>query len=117
MTRRLFELQLRQRWPALVMLLLMTAGSLALTAAYVRPDFSVEYLFPERDRSRIDYDRYKLDFPYEDARALVVGIGPARRLGERQLARLLERHWTGDVLPAALLIGSDADPRLRGWVN
>ncbi|MFC1706695.1 MMPL family transporter [Planctomycetota bacterium] len=76
MSRRLFELLLAHRWLSLATLLAMTAASLVLAALYVRPDFSVEYLFPEHDRSRVVYDRYKHDFPYEPSRALVIVEAP-----------------------------------------
>ncbi len=54
------------------------AAALALTvvlgaaAARVRPDFSLEQLFPVWDRQRADYDRFKAAFPGEDARAVVL---------------------------------------------
>ncbi len=33
-------------------------------------------MFPERDFSKRDYDRFKLDFPYEDAHPVVVVEAP-----------------------------------------
>ncbi|BDG01286.1 efflux RND transporter permease subunit [Anaeromyxobacter oryzae] len=54
------------------------AAALALTAvlgvaaARVRPDFSLEQLFPIWDRQRAEYDRFKARFPGEDARAVVI---------------------------------------------
>ena len=58
------------------------AGVLALTAvlgafaARVKPDYSIEMIFPRFDRSRVDYDRFKKDFPFEDAHAIVVVEAP-----------------------------------------
>ncbi len=49
--------------------------------------------------------------------AVLVGVGPSRRLGRWQLARLVERFWTGEVVPAALLEEPGADPLLLGWVK
>ena len=55
-----------------------TAAAVALTlllgaaAARVRPDFSLEQLFPIWDQQRADYDRFKAAFPGEDARAVVL---------------------------------------------
>src|SRR5262249_48610105 len=45
-------------------------------AARVKPDYSVEQFFPTFHRSRIDYERFKKDFPFEDARAIVVMDAP-----------------------------------------
>lgn len=45
---------------------------LGAAAARVRPDFSLEQLFPIWDRQRADYDRFKAAFPGEDARAVVL---------------------------------------------
>lgn len=59
-----------------------TVGVLALTAllggfaAKVKPDYSIEMIFPRFDRSRVDYDRFKKDFPFEDAHAIVVVEAP-----------------------------------------
>ena len=41
-------------------------------ASRVRPDISIEMAFPTFDRSRTDYERYKKDFPLDDAQAVVV---------------------------------------------
>ncbi|HYV44493.1 MAG TPA: MMPL family transporter [Myxococcaceae bacterium] len=69
------------------------AGVAALTAALasqavkVRPDYSVELLFPVWDPARKVYDRFKAEFPYEDTRAVVIVEG--RGLLERDaLGRL-----------------------------
>jgi predicted RND superfamily exporter protein len=54
------------------------AAAIALTlllgaaATRVRPDFSLEQLFPVWDAARGDYDRFKAQFPGEDARAMVL---------------------------------------------
>ena len=45
---------------------------LVFFASKVHSDFSVEYLFPDHDQAKTDYDRYKAVYPYEDARALVM---------------------------------------------
>src|SRR4051795_12728352 len=42
----------------------------------VQPDYSIEMIFPRFDRSRVDYDRFKKDFPFEDAHAIVVVEAP-----------------------------------------
>jgi len=49
---------------------------LAAASTRVRPDFSLEQLFPIWDAARDDYDRYKASFPGEDARALVLVEAP-----------------------------------------
>jgi predicted RND superfamily exporter protein len=70
---------------------------LGAAATRVRPDFSLEQLFPVHDAARSDYDRYKARFPGEDARAVVLVESEAlftpegiARLGalERDLAAL-----------------------------
>lgn len=45
---------------------------LGAAATRVRPDFSLEQLFPIWDTARDDYDRYQAQFPGEDARAMVL---------------------------------------------
>ena len=52
--------------------LALTALSVGLAAARVRPDFSVDHVVPVRDPARRAYERYKADFPYGDARAVVI---------------------------------------------
>jgi len=76
MTRRFFEALLDRRKLAITLILLFTAATGALAAARVRPDFSVEMMFPERDSAKQDYDRYKRDFPYDDAHPIVVVEAP-----------------------------------------
>jgi hypothetical protein len=71
LARRFFEHFLDRRWAWLLALLAVT-GVLGFFGAKVHPDFAVEYLFPERDKAKEDYDRYKTFFPFEDARALVM---------------------------------------------
>lgn len=66
-----FELLLRRRWLSLVLVLTLT-GALSVFAARVKPDFSVEHYFPSGSPIEADYQRFKKDFPYEDALALVV---------------------------------------------
>src|SRR6185369_6816590 len=67
------------------------AAVAALTAALgsqavkVRPDYSVELVFPVWDPARQVYDRFKAAFPYEDTRAVVIVEGPG----------LLERESLG----------------------
>jgi predicted RND superfamily exporter protein len=68
---RVFELMLQRRWVTV----LLTAALTAVLAAYasrVKPDFAVEAFFPVESELRRDYERFKADFPYEDALALVV---------------------------------------------
>ncbi len=71
MVARLFDRLLRRR---LVLLALVGAlsGVLGAYASRVRPDYSVEHLFPVRDPAREVYDRYKQRFPFEDTRAIVI---------------------------------------------
>jgi predicted RND superfamily exporter protein len=64
----------RRRW-AIGFVLLLT-GVLGAFAVRVRPDYSIEMLFPTFDHSRRDYERFKKDFPFEDAHALVVVEAP-----------------------------------------
>jgi predicted RND superfamily exporter protein len=45
---------------------------LGAAATRVRPDFSLEQLFPIWDAAREDYDRFKERFPGEDSRAMVI---------------------------------------------
>jgi predicted RND superfamily exporter protein len=51
-----------------VLLTLVLGGA----ATRVRPDFSLEQLFPIWDTARADYDRFAARFPGEDARAMVL---------------------------------------------
>ncbi len=91
------------------------AAAIALTlvlgaaATRVRPDFSLEQLFPIWDAARDDYDRFKEQFPGEDSRAMVIVAAdelftPAAltRLGalEADLAKL--PHVTRVVGPASV---------------
>src|SRR4029079_7895154 len=69
--RLIFDRLLRWRGAALAGLLLFTAV-LGVFAARVRPDYSIEMAFPRFDQSRVYYERFKKDFPFEDATALVV---------------------------------------------
>jgi hypothetical protein len=50
--------------------------ALGASAARVRPDHSLEQLFPVGDSARAAYDRYKRAFPGEDARAVVIVSAP-----------------------------------------
>jgi predicted RND superfamily exporter protein len=61
-----------RRRGALALALVLVTGVFGAAAAGVRPDFSVENMFPTADVSRVDYDRFKLDFPLEDARAILI---------------------------------------------
>src|SRR5512146_2555803 len=56
--------------------ILALSGVLGSFAAKVQPDYSIEMIFPRFDRSRVDYDRFKKDFPFEDAHAIVVVEAP-----------------------------------------
>ena len=56
----------------LFLFLVVITGIFGAFASRVRPDFSIEMAFPTFDRSRIDYERYKKDFPYDDAQAVVI---------------------------------------------
>ena len=52
-----------------VLLLTLVLGWLA---AGVKTDFSIENVFPQHTRSRIDYERFKALYPHESGRALVM---------------------------------------------
>ncbi len=73
--RSLFHRMLTRRWPAVAFVLALTAG-LSVFAAKVKPDYSIEMFFPTFDQRRTDYERYKKDFPFEDARAILVVEAP-----------------------------------------
>jgi predicted RND superfamily exporter protein len=75
-TRGFFEALLTHRRLSIALILVFTAATGALAAARVRPDFAVEMMFPERDRGKQDYDRYKRDFPYDDAHPVVMVEAP-----------------------------------------
>lgn len=66
-----FEVLLRRRWLSVLGVLVVT-GVLSAFAAKVKPDFSVEHYFPSGSAIEQDYARFKADFPYEDALAVVV---------------------------------------------
>ncbi|HEX8953767.1 MAG TPA: hypothetical protein VF945_18040, partial [Polyangia bacterium] len=71
----LFRALVGRRAVAAIGLLALT-GVLGAFAARVQPDYSIEMIFPRFDRSRVDYDRFKKDFPFEDAHAIVVVEAP-----------------------------------------
>jgi predicted RND superfamily exporter protein len=71
MSTAFFDRILRFRWAAVGLVLLAT-GLGAVFAARVRVDYSIEMAFPRFDESRMDYERYRLDFPLDDAVGLVV---------------------------------------------
>jgi predicted RND superfamily exporter protein len=64
-----------RRWALAVVTLVVTAV-LGAFAGKVRPDYSIEQIFPTFDKSRVDYERFKKDFPFEDAHAIVVVQAP-----------------------------------------
>ena len=64
-----------RRWSTLAALLVLSVV-LGAFAAKVKPDYSIEMIFPRFDKSRVDYDRFKKDFPFEDAHAIVVVEAP-----------------------------------------
>lgn len=70
-----FDMLLRRRGLLLLFVVALT-GILSAFAAKVRPDFSIEMAFPTFDKSRVDYERYKKDFPLDDAQAVVVVEAP-----------------------------------------
>lgn len=57
--------------PFAVAALALTLG-LGAAATRVRPDFSLEQLFPIEDAQRAEYDRFKAQFQGEDARVVVI---------------------------------------------
>jgi predicted RND superfamily exporter protein len=71
----IFRAMLGRRALATVAVLVLS-GVLGAFAAKVQPDYSIEMIFPRFDRSRVDYDRFKKDFPFEDAHAIVVVEAP-----------------------------------------
>jgi predicted RND superfamily exporter protein len=71
----IFDRLLARRWLATAGLLAMT-GVLGVFAARVKPDYSIEMGFPHFHKSRVDYERFKKDFPFEDAHAIVVIEAP-----------------------------------------
>ncbi|HVY62629.1 MAG TPA: hypothetical protein VHF22_13300, partial [Planctomycetota bacterium] len=75
----------------------------------VHPDFSVEYLFPEKDAAKTDYDRYKKIYPYEDARALVMVEAPDLWT-PAGLARIaaLEKDLAAIEIPTKTAVTADA---------
>lgn len=78
----------RRRW-VLAGLIALT-GLLGYQATKVRPDYSVELLFPVWDPARQTWDRFKAAFPHEDTRAVVIAAAPdiLTREGVRRLATL-----------------------------
>src|SRR3954468_13457041 len=72
---KIFRSMLSHRLLAALGVVLLT-GVLGVYAARVQPDYSIEMIFPRFDRSRVDYDRFKKDFPFEDAHAIVVVEAP-----------------------------------------
>ena len=84
-----FERMLNRRGLLALALLALTAV-LGTFASRVRPDFSIEMAFPTFDRSRIDYERYKRDFPLDDA-----GGGGGRGRRSVHAGRSASRGGTG----------------------
>jgi len=71
LTARFYRALLAHRARGAAAVALLTA-LLGAGAARVRPDFSLEQLFPVGDADRAAYDRFRRAFPGEDARALVM---------------------------------------------
>ncbi len=91
-----FAAALRRRAASVLAVLALTAA-LAAFAARVRPDYSIELVFPTFDRSRVEYEHLRRSFPHDDAHALVLVEAPdlftpagLRRVGalEADLARI-----------------------------
>ena len=72
---RVFDRMLGAPAVAVTAVLLFTAV-LGAFATRVRVDYSIEMAFPRFDQSRLDYERYRHDFPLDDAVALVVVEAP-----------------------------------------
>ncbi|MGE0708247.1 MAG: RND family transporter [Planctomycetota bacterium] len=73
----LFRALLRPRGAALLVLALLAGLGLSIAGALrLAPNFDIELLFPESDPARGDYDRFKDQFPREDAHALVLIEAP-----------------------------------------
>jgi hypothetical protein len=49
--------------------------------------------------------------------AMIVGVGPYRIVGERELCALLDRVWQGQCVPAAVVAHQQCDQRLLRWVS
>ncbi len=97
MIRKIFVWGLEHR-RIVALVLLVVSAILAGLAAQVRPDYSVEHLFPVWSESRAVYDRYKRDFPHEDTEAYF--IVEADDLFSREgLARLQALEDAAEELP------------------
>jgi len=72
---RVFMALLQHRWLALAAVVAFSIP-LMLAGARVRPDYSIEMAFPSHHESRVNYERYRRDFPLDDATALVVVEAP-----------------------------------------
>jgi hypothetical protein len=72
---RLFDRMLGAPAAAVGAVVLFTAV-LGGLASRVRVDYSIEMAFPRFERSRVDYERYRRDFPLDDAVALAVVEAP-----------------------------------------
>jgi predicted RND superfamily exporter protein len=75
MIDRFFRAWISHRLVATLVVLGLTLG-LGAFAGRVRPDYSIEHVFPVWDSARQVYDRFKASFPYEDARAIVIVEAP-----------------------------------------
>ena len=83
---------------AALLLLTLAAGALATR---VRPDFAIELLFPRHDPARLAYDRFKAEFPLEDAHALVV-VEASDLFTRPGLARLAALERDLEALPGVV---------------
>src|SRR5262249_38305583 len=71
----IFDRMIARRWVMVAGILLFTAFW-GFFAARVKPDYSIEMLFPTFHRSRVEYEHFKKDFPFEDAHAIAIVEAP-----------------------------------------
>lgn len=55
--------------------------------------------------------------PFSEPTPTIIGIGPYRTVGEAQLMALVERVWSGEIIPAALVVHERCDQRLLEWAS
>ena len=60
----IYERVVEKRVWVAIAIAILTAG-LGFFAIKVKPDHSIELLFPTHDVSRVNYERYRKDFPLE----------------------------------------------------
>ncbi len=71
MQKKLFHSIVRFRIPIIIIWITITIAAL-LQAQKVQTDFNVEHYFPSHDLDKKNFDEYKLSFPDEDNRVLIL---------------------------------------------